>query len=328
MSLAPVPLSRYIAIFLVISFTLLFFTRHASASQQNNYLPLEIGAVWELRDASGHFQIVVRDKVLINDKEHYRVDWVDDTLGGRYQSEFWISTSDGIYVGGRQVGGQLLMFEKPYLLLKHRPTVGEQWKANIRNPAYSDTLAFVIEKRETITTDIGELEAIKVVLTGRALRIIRWYSAGVGLVKEASFKKGKDGFVLFNEKVLTRRIPAAEKRTPRDGPPAGTDPKNAQYVSLLIGNWSVKDDAHENVFTFFPDGTFQGRLIQQNTVVWTYSGTWSVSRDKVIWEYKENSPQRIPPGSQDSDGIIIVDDKELIIQEGKSGNFSRFSRVH
>jgi len=232
---------------------------------ENSFLPLEIGSGWELRDDMGRFQILIKGKEIINNEEYYRVDWIDDMLGGRYQSEYWVSRNDGVYVTGRYVLGKLIMFEKPYLLLKHRLKVGEKWEGNIQYASFSDTLEFRVEKKEVIKTGIGDFEALKVVLTGRALRVIRWYSLGVGIVKETTFKKEKNGFVLLNEKVLAHRIAVSEDRNQRANVPvfsdqdlekykksdtrfadsqqmeadkpfySNTPPKNAKYESMLAG---------------------------------------------------------------------------------------------
>lgn len=81
------------------------------------------------------------------------------------------------------------------------------------------------------------------------------------------------------------------------------------------------------MFTLSPDGKFHGAIKKQDKIIWTYSGNWSVSGDRLIWVYKENFPQRMTPGSKDDDEIVAVDDDEFIIQEGRSGMLSQFFRV-
>ena len=347
-----IPLSPVTAYLLILSLSALLFTAQVSASDLNTYLPVEPGTGWELQDDMGRFQIEIREKEVVGNREYYRVDWIDEKLGGRYQSEYWLNNKDGIYAAGRAVMGRAVMFEQPYLLLKHRLTIGEKWTAQINSSLFSDTVGIHVETREVIKTGIGALEAVKVVFTGRALRIERWYSKGIGIVKETSFKKGKDGFELVNEKVLAKRITrAGSQKNNRGGAAVFTDQDLERYSigsdsagqgepdaaslnapqkkinhEFLAGTWWFKDEDHETVFTLSPDGKFSGSIRKQDKIFWHYSGMWTVAGDRLVWIYGKNTPERVTPGTKDDDEIIVVDDHDLILQEGKTGEMSRFWR--
>lgn len=163
------------------------------------------GHGWELKDKNGTFKTVINATEEIDRIEYYRVDWIDDILGN-YQSEYWFNQEDGVYAAGRKFGDTVIMFKNPYLLLKHKLSVGDSWKSEIKMGNISKTIVSKVEKAETIDTEIGDLEAFKIVLTGKGLRMVRWYSKGIGIVKESSYSNIGDGFKLLNDKTIVKVI--------------------------------------------------------------------------------------------------------------------------
>jgi hypothetical protein len=195
------PKAKQVRIALMAALSL--FVSQVGAEEALPWLELELGRYWEFEDDSGRMRITIAAEEKVGDIAAFRVEW--STGGTLYQAELWATAPEdsGILAVGRIIGGRTFLFETPYLLLKNPLSPGQTWQAEISVPAanFKDTLACsVAEKDDTIETAIGEFEARKVVVEGRALTYHRWYARGVGLVQEAGYRGGQ----LMNQKTLSK----------------------------------------------------------------------------------------------------------------------------
>ncbi len=72
---------------------------------------------------------------------------------------------------------------------------------------------------------------------------------------------------------------------------------------------------------------FTGSSAIDGKVFWTYSGTWEVKGDQLIWHY-ENSSRPLPETAKaDTDDIVVLDAKKMVLVSRLSGKQNVFLRI-
>jgi len=100
----------------------------------------------------------------------------------------------------------------------------------------------------------------------------------------------------------------------------------------LVGKWSVSAPMQnggtmttELILT--PNMKFSGSSSVEGRSFWTFSGTWEVKGDEVIWHY-ENSSRPLPESAKvDADRIVSVDGATLVLISKLSGRQHAYSRA-
>jgi hypothetical protein len=95
----------------------------------------------------------------------------------------------------------------------------------------------------------------------------------------------------------------------------------------LVGHWSGHIGWLRYDVTFSRDGTFSGHTSQKGLVVWEYAGNWSISDDKLNYEYTKSSlalappgtSNLVPPGTIDQDRLVEVT-KDYYVIEARDGS--------
>lgn len=177
-----------------------FFRKGTADPKASQFLPIILGTEWVLKDDAGEMAIRIGVRENFAGKDCYRVDWVSEFV---YQSEYWMITDEGVFAVGRRALDTTIQFTKPYLLLKHKLNPGDSWEADVSVGSFKDVLKFTVGAEEEIATPAGRFRAIPVLMQGRAIGYKRWYSKGVGLVREDSLLPGN---LPLNEKKLSRKI--------------------------------------------------------------------------------------------------------------------------
>jgi hypothetical protein len=100
--------------------------------------------------------------------------------------------------------------------------------------------------------------------------------------------------------------------------------------NVLVGKWFNHSIIREIEFkvtnTLYPDGTFDSLTTFKDGRVWTCSGNWQVSGNRLVWRYLESTIPGSPPGTIDRNIIVEVSDTMLRIRE-QSGMITQWARV-
>jgi hypothetical protein len=92
----------------------------------------------------------------------------------------------------------------------------------------------------------------------------------------------------------------------------------------MIGKWSgqVTDAKGENrviQFSLNSDGTFTGEVLVNSKTTWSYSGTWAVKDNKILWNYTRSSLPMPESERIDSDEVMSVDIDKLMLLTQSGG---------
>ena len=79
--------------------------------------------------------------------------------------------------------------------------------------------------------------------------------------------------------------------------------------------------------TLTPNMKFSGSSSAEGRVFWTFSGTWEVKGDEVIWHYEASSRPLPDSAKIDSDRIVSVDRATLVLTSNISGREHVYTRV-
>lgn len=95
-------------------------------------------------------------------------------------------------------------------------------------------------------------------------------------------------------------------------------------VSPLVGRWiAIRRNAAglnvEMVTDIKADRSFSGQGSLNGEVVVEYSGTWKSDGKTIDWNYQHSSPPLQERFRQDSDTILSVDGKNLVVRSRESG---------
>ena len=100
----------------------------------------------------------------------------------------------------------------------------------------------------------------------------------------------------------------------------------------LVGKWAVSAPAQNGQtmtteLTLMPNLRFSGSSSVEGRSFWTFSGTWEVKGDEVIWHY-ENSSLPLPESAKvDTDQIVSVDGETLVLISKLNGKQYAYSRA-
>ena len=100
----------------------------------------------------------------------------------------------------------------------------------------------------------------------------------------------------------------------------------------LVGKWSISGPMPNGgtmttELTLTPNMKFSGSSSVEGRSFWTFSGTWEVKGDEVIWHY-ENSSRPLPESAKvDADRIVSVDGATLVLISKLSGRQHAYSRA-
>lgn len=100
---------------------------------------------------------------------------------------------------------------------------------------------------------------------------------------------------------------------------------------LLAGSWvtrATRPDglAIEASMSLTRDGKFSGRATANGKPLMTYEGTWKLAGQRLSWVYTKSSPELPEAARIDSDELVSVDDKALVLRSDRSAETRRYQR--
>ncbi len=101
---------------------------------------------------------------------------------------------------------------------------------------------------------------------------------------------------------------------------------------LLLGKWvgsatNARGVVATTTFELRPDATFSGAAEMNQKPVFTYSGTWVLNGNQLVWTYLTSSPPLPESAKVDTDEFVSVDKDNLVLISKSSGQRHPFSRV-
>jgi hypothetical protein len=101
--------------------------------------------------------------------------------------------------------------------------------------------------------------------------------------------------------------------------------------SLLAGSWvgrATRPDGLtiEAFMSLTRDGNFSGHINANGKPAFTYEGTWKLAGKRLNWVYTKTSPELSEAARLDSDELISVDAKTLVLRSDLSGETRTFQR--
>ena len=102
--------------------------------------------------------------------------------------------------------------------------------------------------------------------------------------------------------------------------------------NMLLGKWSgsgtnSRGDVATTRFELKADATFEGAAEINGKLFMTYSGTWAVTGDHLVWTYIKSSIPLPESARVDTDEIVFVDKDHLRLLSKLSGQRREFVRI-
>ncbi len=109
-------------------------------------------------------------------------------------------------------------------------------------------------------------------------------------------------------------------------------PDDASRLSLLLGTWSgtaTRGDGVSitTVLEIKFGGSFSGSAEVNGQPFWTFEGTWTLIGADLTWIYGKSSRPLPAEARVDTDELIALDDKTLVLKSKRTGRVNRFARV-
>lgn len=101
---------------------------------------------------------------------------------------------------------------------------------------------------------------------------------------------------------------------------------------ILLGKWSgsgtnSRGDVLTTSFELKADATFEGTAEMNHKPFWSYSGTWSLTGNQLVWTYTKSSVPLPESIRVDTDEIVLVDKNHLTLLSKLSGERRDISRI-
>ena len=165
--------------------------------------PLGIGS-WVYEDADG-----ARTTITVSADEDpacLQASWSSAEVGDGYQWERWCEREGGSFVVAKAIRGRDLG-TSPVMLLPSPFRRGASWTGELTmNGRSQGEATLAVGAVETVATKAGTFEAQRVEVGVPGARVVRWYAAGVGMVREATYLGDGDAATLLEDKRLVGRL--------------------------------------------------------------------------------------------------------------------------
>ncbi len=92
----------------------------------------------------------------------------------------------------------------------------------------------------------------------------------------------------------------------------------------LVGKWSTSERGADGTvvtttLTLTQTLRFSGTATVQGKEFWSYSGSWEVTDRHLVWHYENSSRPLLDSAKTDTDDIISVDARKLVLASHLSG---------
>ena len=100
---------------------------------------------------------------------------------------------------------------------------------------------------------------------------------------------------------------------------------------LLAGSWVTRATRPDGltIETFMSltrQGKFSGHAVANGKPLMTFEGTWKLAGQRLSWVYTKSSPELPEAARVDSDELVSVDDKALVLRSDRSGETRAYQR--
>ena len=100
----------------------------------------------------------------------------------------------------------------------------------------------------------------------------------------------------------------------------------------LVGTWSGADQLPNGSKTsarmiLDPSMKFSGSVAVNGSVVWEYSGSWSLTGNTLTWNYEKSSRALPEDAKVDVDQVVSVDATRLVLLSKQSGKQHELQRI-
>jgi len=75
------------------------------------------------------------------------------------------------------------------------------------------------------------------------------------------------------------------------------------------------------------DHTFSGSMQVNDSLVWTFAGSWQLSGHDITWRYTDSSLILLEEDLAEIDTIVRLEDSELALQSGRHGDVRILART-
>lgn len=111
----------------------------------------------------------------------------------------------------------------------------------------------------------------------------------------------------------------------------GAAPRPQADSSRLAGTWFAQATRADGVtletlMTLTRDGKFSGSVKANGKPFMTFDGTWTLAGQHIEWTYSRSDPPLPESLRKDSDELVSVDDKRLVLVSKISGKTRTFAR--
>jgi hypothetical protein len=160
------------------------------------YFPLSVGNTWEYATHRERILVRVTRRENVNETSCYVVESFVGGASEASQVEYYAVTPQGVQVLKRTHAGSEYLLKSPETMLAFPLLPGRHWTWQGDDAAGQVLLAFSISKVTLLEVLGRKVPALLVVLHGRSadgseLQTKRWYSPGIGMVRELTLlKKG------------------------------------------------------------------------------------------------------------------------------------------
>lgn len=100
----------------------------------------------------------------------------------------------------------------------------------------------------------------------------------------------------------------------------------------LVGVWRSQETRADRVtaetaMRIQPDGRFSGATTMNGKPFMVYEGMWNLNGNKLVWTYTKTTPPLPESIRIDTDELISIDDKKLVLRSVSNGQTHSFQRT-
>jgi len=173
----------------------LAYTACGAAQTATEFFPLAVGNWWAYTGEGVEFRMTVQDVV----EGQFLI--VSEVNGFPVQREYYAPEGEDVIALRREIPAGSFDLDPPQVFLRAPMAPGNRWSWEGSVAGQRMRMTFTIMEPETVETPAGTFEALPLVVTGSSdgevLRLVRWFVAGVGMVRErAQVTEGSQSFLV------------------------------------------------------------------------------------------------------------------------------------
>jgi hypothetical protein len=161
----------------------------STALAANPYIVLTTRTVWRFYKDDKNTVVRIPGQDTIAGRQCYMVEWHPDNSPAAFQTEYWFERNDSVFCMGIKALGAKIPYPVPCLVIAKTTKPGDRWQSVFGSGVFRDTVAFKVEKADTIITGAEKIPALCIIRNSRGSASKRWFGVGNGIVMEESYRK-------------------------------------------------------------------------------------------------------------------------------------------